>query len=146
MAKLTSIVIIAALGVLGLVVADAHRTIITTMEVEEEEYNQRQHERCRQMRAREEIGRCAEYLTQQSRRPYVLEMRGIENQRRRGGELLNECCNELRNVDEECRCELLEEIVSMERRKGGGQEERQMFQRARNLPSMCGIRPQQCYF
>lgn len=141
MARLTSII---AFFAVALLVADAyaHRTTITTVEVDDD--NQRQQERCRQMRAHEEIGSCAQYLSQQSR--YVLQMRGIDNQRRREGHAFEECCNELRNVDEECRCELLEEIAMEEQRRARGQEGRQMLQRARNLPSMCGMRPQQCYF
>ncbi|XP_011650534.1 2S albumin [Cucumis sativus] len=139
MARLTSII---ALLALALVIADAHRTTITTVEVDEE--NPGRMERCRQMRAREEIGSCGQYLSQQSR--YVLQMRGIDNQRRRGGQLFDECCSELTNVEEECRCELLQEIAMEEQRRARGQERTQMLQTAKNLPSMCGMRPQQCYF
>ncbi|XP_038904176.1 2S albumin-like [Benincasa hispida] len=137
---MTKLTCIFAFLAVALLVADAHRTTITTVEVDED--NQGRMERCRQMRAREEIGSCAQYLSQQSR---YLQMRGIDNQRRREGQAFEECCSELRNVDEECRCELLEEIAREEQRRARGQGT-QMMQRARNLPSMCGIRPQQCYF
>ncbi|KAG7015508.1 hypothetical protein SDJN02_23144, partial [Cucurbita argyrosperma subsp. argyrosperma] len=140
MARLTGII---ALILMAVLVSDAYayRTI-TTVEVNKD--NERRAERCSQMRADEEIGSCVQYLTQQSRD--VLQMRGIENQRRREGQVFDECCRELRNVDEQCRCELLEQIAMWETRKGRPQETRQMQQRARNLPSMCGLRPQQCYF
>ncbi|XP_022942593.1 2S albumin [Cucurbita moschata] len=141
MARLTSII---ALFAVALLVADAYayRTTITTVEVEE---NRRGgEERCRQMSAREELRSCEQYLRQQSRE--VLQMRGIENPWRREGRSFDECCRELRNVDEECRCDMLEEIAREEQRQARGQEGRQMLQKARNLPSMCGIRPQRCDF
>lgn len=140
MARVTNILALLAVAML---VADAYgyRTIITTVEVEED--NQGRQQKCSKVRAREEIPSCAEYLTQQQhRRPEVLQMRGIDNQR--GS--FDECCNELKSVDEQCRCDYLEEIARVEQTKGREQEGRQMLQKAKNLPSMCGIRPQRCDF
>nr|AJO68010.1 alpha-amylase inhibitor [Trichosanthes kirilowii] len=141
MARLTGIIALLAVALL-VVEAYAYRTTITTVEVDDD--NQGRQQRCRQMSAREKLRSCEQYLRQQSRD--VLLMRGIDNPRRKEGGSFDECCSELRNVDEQCRCDLLEEIAREEQRQARGQEGRQLLDKARNLPSMCGLRPDRCAF
>nr|AAB50873.1 7.8503 kda napin-like protein large chain {fragment ML} [Momordica charantia=bitter melons, seeds, Peptide, 66 aa] [Momordica charantia] len=59
---------------------------------------------------------------------------------------LEECCRQLRNVEEQCRCDALQEIAREVQRQERGQEGSQMLQKARMLPAMCGVRPQRCDF
>ncbi|XP_015080670.1 2S sulfur-rich seed storage protein 2-like [Solanum pennellii] len=53
-------------------------------------------------------------------------------------EHLQQCCQELRNIDTHCRCLALKTMVT--------REPELMSQRARSLPRACNIEPTECYF
>ncbi|KAL3503445.1 hypothetical protein ACH5RR_037894 [Cinchona calisaya] len=63
---------------------------------------------------------------------------------------LQQCCMELRNVDDECRCEVIKQMVMQQMQEGqmeqGQQQMQKMMQMARNLPAMCNMQPYQCQF
>ncbi|XP_022154961.1 2S albumin-like [Momordica charantia] len=138
MSKLSSIV---ALFAVVLLVADAYayRTTVTTVEVDED--NQGRQERCRHIRPREQLRNCENFLRQQGggRREIM------ENQwgREQG---LEECCRQLRNVEEHCRCDALEEVAREVQSQQHGQQGSHILQQARILPSMCQLHPQRCDF
>ncbi|XP_010064409.2 2S albumin-like [Eucalyptus grandis] len=55
------------------------------------------------------------------------------------------CCQQLRQLDDQCRCEGLREIVREQTGGFGGQgSQGQLSQCARNLPNICGFGPQHC--
>ncbi|KAL3733586.1 hypothetical protein ACJRO7_023019 [Eucalyptus globulus] len=60
------------------------------------------------------------------------------------------CCQQLRQLDDQCRCEGLREVVREQTGGFGGQGSRgqgsrgQLSQCARNLPNICGFGPQYC--
>ncbi|KAL4554057.1 hypothetical protein LXL04_039831 [Taraxacum kok-saghyz] len=63
---------------------------------------------------------------------------------------VEQCCNELRNVEEECQCEAMKEVYrqveQMERqgRRQGGRQMLDMRQMVENLRDQCKLQVQQC--
>lgn len=62
-----------------------------------------------------------------------------------GQEHLQQCCQELRNIDTQCRCPALSRMVTQER-GSQGEEAQRMLGKARYIPRMCNIQPTQCSF
>ncbi|KAK6785562.1 hypothetical protein RDI58_019017 [Solanum bulbocastanum] len=61
-----------------------------------------------------------------------------DDEMRNQQEHLQQCCQELRNIDTKCRCPALKTMVT--------REPELMSQRARSLPRACNIEPTECYF
>uniref|UniRef100_M0ZKI9 2S albumin n=2 Tax=Solanum tuberosum TaxID=4113 RepID=M0ZKI9_SOLTU len=61
-----------------------------------------------------------------------------DHEMRNQQEHLQQCCQELRNIDTKCRCPALKMMVT--------REPELMSQRARSLPRACNIEPTECYF
>lgn len=147
MGRVSCLVALLAVAVL---VTDAYaRTIITTVEVEEDnQWPFGRGDRCRQMKPREQLRNCESFLRRQQQQGGRGEEEVEMNQfpfppRGRG---LDECCRELRNVDLQCRCDALGQIAREVQSQGHGQQGRQVLETARNLPLQCGIIPPRCDF
>ncbi|KAF8023835.1 hypothetical protein BT93_F1117 [Corymbia citriodora subsp. variegata] len=56
------------------------------------------------------------------------------------------CCQQLRQLDDQCRCEGLSEVIRQQLRgsRGQGSSQSEVSRCARNLPSICGIGPRSC--
>ncbi|KAJ9182729.1 hypothetical protein P3X46_006689 [Hevea brasiliensis] len=56
------------------------------------------------------------------------------------------CCNQLQQMDSQCRCEGLRQAIQRQQsqRQIQGQVVRQAYQLAQNLPSECGVSPRRC--
>ncbi|KAL4555238.1 hypothetical protein LXL04_037849 [Taraxacum kok-saghyz] len=69
---------------------------------------------------------------------------------RKGQEGVQQCCNELQNVEEECQCEAMKEVYrqvqQMEKqgRQQGGRQTQDLKQMVENLRNQCGLQVQQC--
>ncbi|KAH0654143.1 hypothetical protein KY289_031821 [Solanum tuberosum] len=61
-----------------------------------------------------------------------------DHEMRNQQEHLQQCCQELRNIDTKCRCPALKTMVT--------RVPELMSQRARSLPRACNIEPTECYF
>ncbi|RZC66557.1 hypothetical protein C5167_010257 [Papaver somniferum] len=128
-------VLLIAVFAIAAVEASIYRTTVTT-EIEDTTENQ-QSQRCqRQMRGMR-MNMCQQYLRQSSQRGDNI-MEEESNPTRQG---LQDCCREMRGVSEECRCEAVRQMVQQMQ---GQAYQGQMMQKARQLPSMCGMRPQYC--
>ncbi|KAG6433919.1 hypothetical protein SASPL_105538 [Salvia splendens] len=148
------------MALLALASATTFTTTVTTTSFEEEG-NPRQ-QQCRQQLQGREFRSCQRYFSQRSSSPYeeeeeeeeVLEMSTGSRQTRHRQPQLNECCEQLREMDRhQCGCEAIKHAVQQAQQQGGrsryqtGQSEsEQIYQKARSLPSMCGLREQQCQF
>lgn len=144
MAKLT---IVAALLVSLLAIGEAstYRTTITTTTIEEDNPSGRQTERCRQEVQTQQLTHCQMYLRSSQRSSYNdMTLRMVVNPQQM--QHLQECCEQLEKVDQQCRCEAIKEIVRKQQQQGQVQGERmeQMVQKARELPRMCHMEPQEC--
>ncbi|MCL7036131.1 hypothetical protein MKW94_016791 [Papaver nudicaule] len=128
-------VLLVAMFAVAVVEASIYRTTVTTTEIDDvADDNQQYSQRCqRQMRGMR-MDRCRQYLRQPSQRWDDIESNPT-------GQTPQECCRELRGVSEECRCEAVRQMVQQMQ---GQAYQGQMMQKARQLPSMCGMRPQYC--
>ncbi|MCD7450954.1 hypothetical protein HAX54_009102 [Datura stramonium] len=138
MGKNISVAAAAALVLCLLAVASANTFTVT---VTEEEDNP---QRCQEQI---QLNHCRMYLS--GRRQYYgdeLSMVTDEDEINQGQEHLQQCCQELRNIDTQCRCPALKRLVTQARGSAQSQEAERMLGRARYLPRMCNIQPIQCRF
>ncbi|KAK4714861.1 hypothetical protein R3W88_020768 [Solanum pinnatisectum] len=61
-------------------------------------------------------------------------------------EHLQQCCQELRNMDTQCRCPALKKMVIQDCGSGQCQESTRLFGKARYIPHMCNLQPTRCSF
>lgn len=54
------------------------------------------------------------------------------------------CCQQLKRMDEQCRCEGLRQMVKQRQGELQAHEMREMMQCARDLPNECGVGPDRC--
>ncbi|KAL5722891.1 hypothetical protein ACHQM5_006351 [Ranunculus cassubicifolius] len=121
---------------LAIAQASTYRTIITT-EIDEP-IQLTVSQRCRQQIQGMRMNSCMRYL-----QPYMLFPQM--------GEQVQQCCNELNNVSDECKCEAIEQtvenVMSYQGQGQRGQQQqqqmREVMQKAQQLPQMCGFQ-QQC--
>ncbi|KAI3837756.1 hypothetical protein MKW92_019975 [Papaver armeniacum] len=136
--NITTSIAVLLIAVLSLAAVEAsiYRTTVTTTEIEDDTENQ-QSQRCqRQMRGMR-MNMCQQYLRQSTQRGDDIIMEE-SNPTRQG---LQDCCREMRGVSEECRCEAIRQMMQQ---MHGQAYQGQMMQKARQLPSMCGMGPQYC--
>ncbi|KAF5728377.1 2S sulfur-rich seed storage protein 2-like [Tripterygium wilfordii] len=139
MAKL--IVFLATLAVLLLLTeASIYRT---TIEIDEEN-PRRQTGQCQeQIHRQHSLSHCQDFMRQQMRG-----RRDDDSQGRR--EHLEQCCDQLEQLDTQCRCQGLQRAVKEQqqgqRRGQQSQEGRRMLDVARDIPSMCNLQPRECQF
>ncbi|XP_077252714.1 2S seed storage albumin protein-like [Tasmannia lanceolata] len=132
----STLTVLALLLVVFVALAESsiYRTTITTSEITDE--NESQSERCRREVSMEQMRECRQYL--QSGRRQVLRG-GVINQ-----QVPQMCCERLRQVREDCRCEAVKQMAEEQMGELRGEEMQEMIRRAENLPDMCGMRPQHC--
>nr|XP_043620134.1 uncharacterized protein LOC122591981 [Erigeron canadensis] len=144
MAKLTLL----ALAFTALVAfATAHTTIVTTIVEDENPFSQSP--RCRQKLQMQRLDKCQMYL-QQGQSPYVSEVQiGL---RKGQHQLEQQCCQQLQNVESQCQCEAVQQVLEDAQRMQGQQQgqfgfqQQQMEQKAQRLPQQCRlqVREQEC--
>ncbi|XP_026409851.1 2S sulfur-rich seed storage protein 1-like [Papaver somniferum] len=61
-------------------------------------------------------------------------------------QMKQQCCREMRDVTESCRCEAVNMMMQdmMQREEYQGQDMQEMMRTAKRLPSMCNMKPQYC--
>ena len=139
MAKLT-ILAASLVALLALASVSAHRTTITTTVVEEEE-NPRQQQCREQIQRQQNLRHCQMYLAQR-RDQYEVAM--VTDQNPQQQQHLRECCQQLQQIDEECRCEGVRMAVRQQQGQREREEMGQVMQMAQDLPSKCNLSPRRC--
>ncbi|KAH7841555.1 hypothetical protein Vadar_031408 [Vaccinium darrowii] len=119
-----------------LFVAAAATTTTTVAEVEN--LGQSREQRCRQ----QELNACQQYLresTRITRREVLLNQSGWREQ-------FPICCQQLEQLEEQCRCEGLRRVFRQQQQRGElwGLEMQEMMETAESLPSLCRISPLWC--
>ncbi|PSS16261.1 2S sulfur-rich seed storage protein large chain 2 like [Actinidia chinensis var. chinensis] len=138
MAKLTFLAT-ALVALLAIGSVSAHQTTITTTMVEEENPGQ---QKCReQIQRQQNLRHCQMYLAQ-GRDQYEVAMVTDRNPQQQ--QHLRECCQQLRSIDEECRCEGVRMAVRQQQGQREREEIRQVMQKAQDLPSRCNLSPHRC--
>ncbi|KAK1440018.1 hypothetical protein QVD17_05843 [Tagetes erecta] len=112
--------------------ATAHTTIITTTIQDENPISsQRQ---CSQRLQGKQFNQCRMFLQQTDNR-----------QSRQQQQLIQQCCQELQNVDEQCQCEAVKQVLQDVQRQQQGQfSSQQLKQKAQMLPNQCQLQTRQC--
>ncbi|XP_062080647.1 2S seed storage albumin protein-like [Humulus lupulus] len=151
---MTRLTILAAAGLLVAVLfvvntsVRAHRTTITTVEIESE--NPEPYQRCEEQIRRQNLRQCQQYIREGRGQYGVLEFNNEAENYISSSQTqeLQQCCNQLKRMDQQCQCEAMTHIMRQQRRQQGqqlsGERLQQMVQRAQNLPRVCGSGPQQC--
>ncbi|KAG8376720.1 hypothetical protein BUALT_Bualt09G0093200 [Buddleja alternifolia] len=153
MAKNLALTAVLLAALVALATATTYTTTVTTTTFDDSEENPRESQQCRQQVQGRQFQSCQRYLT--SRRSgggqevELLEMT-TDNPRQQEEEQqhLRQCCQQLRNVDQQCRCEAIRHAVRQTQQGGGsyqGEQMQQVYQKARSLPQRCNMRsPRQC--
>ncbi|XP_024980428.1 2S seed storage protein-like [Cynara cardunculus var. scolymus] len=130
--------------------ASAHRTIITTT-IEDDTFDintSSRKDQCMQHLQSQQLQQCQRYLQQPNQSPF-----GLPNPQQQ--QALQQCCQELRNIDEQCACkavkqafgEVQQQQQQQQQQAGpfGSQQTQQLKQKAENLPNVCNVQTrQQC--
>ncbi|KAE8125625.1 hypothetical protein FH972_020408 [Carpinus fangiana] len=122
--------------------ATAFRTTITTVDVDEDMENQqgrRGGESCRRQAQRQQnLNECQRYMRQQC------QSGSYDGNNQQQQEQFEQCCQQLRQMDERCRCEGLRQAVMQQQGEMRGEEMRKVMECARDLPNQCRLSPQRC--
>ncbi|KAL8237778.1 hypothetical protein R6Q59_018859 [Mikania micrantha] len=124
--------------------ATAHTTIVTTT-IEDDNPVSRQRQ-CSQQLQGQRLNQCRMYL-QQGQSPYEVDIRRQGQQQR-----VQQCCQELQNIDEQCQCEAIKQVFRdvQQQQQGqqvgpfGGQRTQQLKQKAQTLPNVCNLQTRRC--
>ncbi|KAK2639534.1 hypothetical protein Ddye_027329 [Dipteronia dyeriana] len=139
MAKLTLLLATFALFLLA-----ANATIYRTSVVIDDKENRSGHQqRCQQQfQQQQELSHCKMFLSQR------IQGYGPNPGQQQQQQHIQQCCQQLEQLDTECRCPGLERLTRSQMRRGrlGDHQKRQIIQIAQSIPSMCSKRPMQCDF
>ncbi|KAK2639525.1 hypothetical protein Ddye_027320 [Dipteronia dyeriana] len=127
--------------------AYAYRTTITTVEFEKENKWDRpgSQQQCREEIQQSDLSDCEQYITQSRGQGRVMMMIDGANPQRQS-QSLQQCCNQMKQLDDKCQCSALKQIVQegqQQGRQGRGKEQTQMVERAQTVVSQCNL-PQRC--
>ncbi|KAI3716238.1 hypothetical protein L6452_23442 [Arctium lappa] len=114
-----------------LAVTSAH--ITTTIEDDTFEYNTNKKQQCSQHLQDQQLQQCQTYLQQPYQTPHTQQQ-----------QTLQQCCQELQNIDEQCRCKAVKQVfgeVQQQQQETGpfGSSSQQLKQKAENLPKQCNL-------
>ncbi|KAI3810016.1 hypothetical protein L1987_19622 [Smallanthus sonchifolius] len=115
--------------------ATAQTTIFTTIIEDENPVSQQR--QCSQRLQGQRFNQCRMYL-QQGQSPF-------EDNRQQQG--IQQCCQELQNIEEQCQCEAVKKVfrdVQQQQGQFGSQQTRRLKQKAQMLPNQCNLQARQC--
>ncbi|KAI6687443.1 hypothetical protein NL676_024271 [Syzygium grande] len=152
MAKLAILgAILGALLVMSHAMA-ANRAIITTVDIDEPENKRHRGGSCYEQIQRQGLEQC-EQLFEDAMRYDGQGGSGRWGGQGGKGECTSEmtqsrhfrpCCQQLRQMEDQCRCGGLRQVMRQQMDEFGGRESQDMMRCAWNLPNMCGFGPQYC--
>ncbi|XP_010064413.2 2S albumin [Eucalyptus grandis] len=122
--------------------ASAHRTMITTVEIDDDNES-RGSESCREHVQTQSLEQCEELFLDIGRggsRPS-----GGDRERLMDSQHFRPCCQQLRQVDQQCRCRGIRQVVNEEQSEFRREGLHRVVKSARDLPSACGLSsPRHC--
>ncbi|GFQ06842.1 hypothetical protein PHJA_002828200 [Phtheirospermum japonicum] len=127
-------------ALVAMATATSYTTTVTTTTFEDEA-NPGQQQQCQRQLKGRYFRSCQRYLSQKSG-SYSDDEEVIENPGQQQHHL-EECCQQLKNVNEQCRCEAIKSAMKQMQQQMG-QTTPQVYERATEIPRMCHMRPQQC--
>ncbi|KAM7254770.1 hypothetical protein ACFE04_020011 [Oxalis oulophora] len=132
MAKLSVLAISFALLFL---VATATVTI-TTVEIDEANPSRS----CQQQIKGRPLTSCEEFLKECSRSPRMMMLESES----RCSQQKQDCCDEMKEMDEQCRCQGIKKMMQRQQGQMGQQQMEKMTEKAMDLPRMCRMGPGSC--
>ncbi|KAM7259810.1 hypothetical protein ACFE04_015551 [Oxalis oulophora] len=132
MAKLA---ILATSFALLFLVATATVTI-TTVEINEEANPTKS---CQQQVQAQPLRNCQQFLTECSRMMMLENTASSRCQQQK-----QECCEEMSQLDKECRCHGIKKMMQRQQGQIGHQQMEKMAEKAMELPRMCQMAPRTC--
>ncbi|KAI5571775.1 hypothetical protein POPTR_011G134500v4 [Populus trichocarpa] len=138
MARFLTIAVLASLLLALIANASSYRTTITTVEFDDQSSRSRSGG-CQEKIRRVDLSSCEQYVSQISRPRLAL--RGIHH-RQGDQEQVQQCCQQIRNVDRQCQCDALRSVIEeqTQHQRRPEQEERQEVQRrAAEIQSQCSL-------
>nr|ARD06053.1 PawS-like protein 1a [Ligularia przewalskii] len=156
MAKL-ALVTLAFVAIVTISVVSAYRSTITTTTIEDNGMYRHSEdslldsrgsrpEQCRRQIPFQEVNHCQMHLMEGIDFDEKLKM-VVDDIRRPMQEEhhLQQCCTQLKNLEQECQCDAIQEVFDEARQQGGGViKMRQMLSKAQNLPNDCKLQVQEC--
>ncbi|KAI7747941.1 hypothetical protein M8C21_027560, partial [Ambrosia artemisiifolia] len=124
-----------------------HTTIITTT-IDDDENPISEQRQCRQRLQGQRLNQCRMFLQQGSRTPFE-----AENPQQQEQEILQQCCQQLQNVEEQCQCEAVKQVFreaqqqvqqQQQRQQFGSQQTQRLRQKAQILPNVCNLQSRRC--
>nr|ARD06083.1 PawS-like protein 1c [Inula racemosa] len=160
MANLALVAFVALAAIVAFAEVSAYRTtIITTTTIEDNglppyvdglprEVEDNPRERCRRQIQGQQLNHCHMHLiTQQGRSSFDSTTLRMSQQ----DQHLQLCCDQLKQVNEQCQCEAIKKVVQqaaqMQQQQQGGQEQgsqQQVLRKAQMLPNQCKLQLQRC--
>ncbi|KAI7755240.1 hypothetical protein M8C21_027015 [Ambrosia artemisiifolia] len=146
MAKLTYLLL--ALATL-VAFATAHTTIITTTIDDENPISEQR--QCRQRLQGQRLNQCRMFLQQGSRTPFEAQNPQMGQQQEQ--EILQQCCQQLQNVEEPCQCEAVKQVFreaqqqvqqQQHQHQQQGSHTQRLRQKAQILPNVCNLQSRRC--
>lgn len=130
--------------------ASRYTTTITTTTLDDEANPRGQQQQCQRQLQGRQFRSCQSYLSQRGSSQYEEEEMGggLEMNPSQQQQYLRDCCEQLQNVEQQCRCEAIQHAARQaQQQQGSGRQQssEQVYQRARELPRQCNFR-QQCQF
>ncbi|KAF8023883.1 hypothetical protein BT93_F1159 [Corymbia citriodora subsp. variegata] len=116
--------------------ASAYRTMITTVEIDEDNEGHGSRS-CHEQVQTESLEQCEELFLDIGRgsgRPI-----GSERERLMESQHFRPCCQQLRQVEQQCRCRGIRQIVNEEQSEFRREGLHRVVRSARDLPSACGL-------
>lgn len=87
-----------------------------------------------------QLSQCMDYLV------YGHQGRPELFQARYNSEILKQCCKQLEEVKQECRCDAINQMLLEDEKRVESHKLEGVIRRARNLPAMCNMKPHRCDF
>ncbi|KAI4388174.1 hypothetical protein MLD38_000529 [Melastoma candidum] len=116
-----------------------HHTTITTVEFEEEASLGGPEQSCREQIQRQDLEHCEQYLASRRDR-----RSGSGEEYDEGRHMMRSCCHQLKQVDQQCRCPEIRQIVREQQQEYAGHKMEEIVRAARELPSACEMSPGRC--
>ncbi|KAI4388172.1 hypothetical protein MLD38_000527 [Melastoma candidum] len=140
--KLSATVALVLLFAISRATVARHHTTITTVEFEDEGSLGGPEQSCREQIQRQDLEHCEQYLA--SRRDRRLGNGEEYDEGPLARHMMRSCCHQLKQVDQQCRCPEIRQIVREQQQEYTGHEMEEIVRAARELPSACEVSPRRC--
>ncbi|GAV60664.1 Tryp_alpha_amyl domain-containing protein [Cephalotus follicularis] len=118
----------------------------TTIEIDEENPRRGQQSCREQIQRQQHLNDCQQHLVQESQESGSSWGQGRGRRDDQQQQHLQRCCEQLQQLDTGCRCQGIQQAVQQAQKQEQlrREEVQELYDVARNLPSMCNLSPRRC--